>query len=128
MGPWSIRDSNRPFMPGCSHETIRQLVARGVIRPETVIRGPTTRQFWELAARTPGVAHLLGKCYACQKPLQPSDYACKGCGAVCEAPTDRQHLGLSPVRLLPGTAPASRVAASAEPGHGGAANRHHEQG
>src|SRR6185369_16768084 len=60
MGPWYLRDPAHPFRPGCSYETVRDLVKRGRIRPDTILRGPATRQFWNFAARTPTVANLLG--------------------------------------------------------------------
>jgi len=112
MGPWWIRDEARPFQPGCSYETLRRLVARGKVGAETVIRGPTTRQFWMLAQDAPGVSHLLGRCYACHGPAGPEEYMCRRCGAVFEAPQDRQRLGLAPIRLLPGEASPEKVAAS----------------
>jgi len=117
MGPWSIRDDANPFRPGCSFGTLRGLIARGKIGPETVIRGPSTRQFWELARRTPGVASLLGLCHSCQEAVSPSDFSCQACGAAFNAEHDRQHLGVGPVRLLPGQASPERVAASSMPSH-----------
>jgi len=112
MGPWFIRDETNPFRPGCSFEKLRELAQKGVIRPETVIRGPTTRQFWTLAYNTPAVAALLGGCHACHARVDPDDYMCKGCGAVLNWSGDRQHLGLTAIKLLPGQAPAKAVATS----------------
>jgi len=107
MGPWMVRNPARPFHPGCSYEVICQMVASGKIRPDTVLRGPTTGQFWSTARRTPGVAGLLGICYACQKrvptgPGQARPAHCPECGAATGHVPDRQHLGLGPVHLLPG--------------------------
>ena len=113
MGPWFIRDPEMPFMPGCSYATIKKMIARGRVTPETVLRGPTGRQFWMLAGETPGIAHLLGRCHACKEPVEPSAYSCDQCGAVFPSPDDRQRLGLGEVRLLPGQAPATVVARSA---------------
>ena len=56
MGPWSIRDTANPFRPGCSFETVRDLIKRGKVTRETILRGPSTRQYWNFAARTPGIA------------------------------------------------------------------------
>ena len=50
MGPWYIRDKNRPFRPGCSYEVLLKQVRSGKIKGSTVIRGPTARQFWSVAA------------------------------------------------------------------------------
>jgi len=41
MGPWYIRDLTAPFRPGCSYETLRDLIRRGKITRESIIRGPT---------------------------------------------------------------------------------------
>ncbi len=117
MGPWFIRDDAQPFRPGCSYDTLRTLIRRGKIGPETPIRGPTTRQFWVLAKRCPAVANLLGICHACARPVEPGDRACRHCGASFEPPPDRQQLGLGSVRLLPGHAAPEDVAAMSEPHH-----------
>ncbi len=77
------------------------------------MRGPTTGQFWMLARRTPGVSHLLGWCHSCQAPAQTDEYACRSCGAVFQGERDRQHLGLGPIRPLPGEGSDEMVAARA---------------
>jgi hypothetical protein len=112
MGPWFIRDGKGPFRPGCSFETVRELVKRGKITRETVLRGPTTRQFWNFAGRTPTVANLLGHCHNCGGEVSPEDYSCAACGAVFTPDTDRQHMGLAPVHLLPGQAAPEIIAAA----------------
>ncbi len=114
MGPWFIRDDAQPFRPGCSFETLRTLIHRGRITPETPLRGPTTRQFWVLAKRCPTVANLFGLCHACARPVEPSDRACRHCGVSFEPPPDRQQLGLGSVRLLPGHATPEDVAAMSD--------------
>ncbi len=112
MGPWSFIDPMVPTRAGCSYETLRRLVERGIVRRDTVVRGPSTRQFWMLATRVPGVAHLLGVCHNCQAGTTTDDYACGTCGAVFEVDKDRQHLGVGPIRLIAGQAPAEQVVAS----------------
>jgi len=119
MGPWFIRDPQRPFAPGCSYETLVALVRKGRVTTETVIRGPTTLQFWAHARRVPGVAHLLGICHSCQGEASPENVACSNCGASFSHEPDRQRLGLGSVHVLPsaGRAAASRSTGSpaAEP-------------
>lgn len=115
MGPWFIRDLANPFRPGCSHQTLRRLAERGRIAPETVLRGPTTRQFWSFARNVRGVANLLGECHNCHGPASAEEYMCRSCGAVFEAPKDRQHFGVGPVRLIPGQAPPEVVARATMP-------------
>jgi len=111
MGPWFIRDASKPHGPGCSLSTLRALIARGVIKPSTVLRGPTTNQFWTPASRVPGVGHLLGACHACGASTQDAAFACGHCGAGFHTPEDRQHMGLMEARVLPGQASATRIAA-----------------
>jgi hypothetical protein len=112
MGPWYIRDARGPWRPGCSFETLRELVRKGRVTRETVLRGPATRQFWNFAGRTPTVANLLGVCHNCGGDVSPEAYSCAACGAVFTPETDRQHLGLAPVHLLPGQASPEIIAAS----------------
>ncbi len=113
MGPWQVRNDKNPFGPGCSYEKLREMAARGRITPDTVIRGPSTRQFWALAKNAPGVAVLLGECHNCHARVGASEYLCRGCGAVLTWDSDRQHLGLAPIKRLPGEGSPSTVAAAA---------------
>lgn len=94
MGPWFIRDKAQPFKPGCSYETLRRLVQAGRIHPLTVIRGPTTHQFWSIARNTPGVAHLVGFCHRCQEEVDPGSAFCPECSEPFEEPPERNELGL----------------------------------
>lgn len=101
MGPWFVRDPDRPHQPGCSYETLVQLVEREQIAKHTIIRGPTTRQFWTIAKRVPGVAHLLGYCHNCAASVDPADHGCHTCGVPFGAYLDRNYLGLPEIRPLP---------------------------
>jgi len=113
MGPWYFHDDAVPFRPGCSYETLKRLIAKGRVTAQTIIRGPGTNQFWMYAVHAPGVAHLLGRCHSCRQPVSAEAFMCDHCGATLPTYEDRQHLGLAPVRLLPGQAHATRVAATA---------------
>jgi hypothetical protein len=112
MGPWYIRDDSNPFRPGCSYDTLKSLIVRGRVTRVSVLRGPTTRQFWTMARSTPGIAHLLGECHSCHAAARPDDPACGSCGASFVYENDRQALGLAPVHLLPGHASPENIAAS----------------
>ncbi|MBL4698246.1 MAG: hypothetical protein JKX70_05370 [Phycisphaerales bacterium] len=118
MGAWSIRDDRLPFRPGCTYETIAKLIEQHKITPETILRGPSTRQFWTLARNTPGVAHLLGMCHSCQVVVETSAFACPSCHASFTIERDRQHLGLGPSRPLPGQGLPEVLAMRAEPAAG----------
>ncbi len=101
MGPWFVRDPAKPFHPGCSYETLSRMIDRGQVTRNTIIRGPTTRQFWTIARRVQGVAHLLGCCHNCDAAVHASDHGCHACGVPFGAFRDRDSLGLPEVRPLP---------------------------
>lgn len=115
MGPWVIRDERVPFRPGCTYDTLVRLIDQGKVTTETVLRGPSTRQFWMLARHTPGVAQRLGVCHNCQTPVKPDAFACPACHAPFTIERDRQHLGLGPARPLPGQGMPEVLALRAEP-------------
>ena len=94
MGPWMIRDKANPFRPGCSYETLTRMVRAGRVTPTTVLRGPSTHQFWSVARNVPGVAHLVGYCHVCGAHVQPTDAKCPECEAAFDMHFKRDHLGL----------------------------------
>lgn len=112
MGPWFIRDEKQPFRPGCSLQTLIELIAKGKLTAETIVRGPSTRQLWTFAGRAPGISHHLGWCYACRAKASVDARSCASCGASFETGADRQHMGLAPVQLLPSQASPEAIAAS----------------
>ncbi|MDY7107800.1 MAG: hypothetical protein SYC29_04105 [Planctomycetota bacterium] len=97
MGPWFVRDPDRPHRPGCSYETLVQMIERGQVTKYSIIRGPTTRQFWTVARHVPGAAHLLGYCHACDGPVDPDEHGCPHCGVPFGAYLDRNYLGVPDV-------------------------------
>jgi hypothetical protein len=94
MGPWFIRDKSNPFRPGCSYEVLKRQVRAGKIKPTTVMRGPTTRQFWTIARHVPGVAHLLGYCHRCGAKAVPESLSCAACLEPFREVSQRDELGL----------------------------------
>ncbi len=101
MGPWFIRDPARPVRPGCSYETLAKMIDRGQVTGHTILRGPTTRQFWTVARHVPGVSHLLGYCHNCDAHVAATDHGCHACGVPFGAYLDRDNMGLPEVRPLP---------------------------
>lgn len=95
MGPWYIRDKARPFKPGCCYDIVKRLAETGRIKPTTVMRGPTSKQFWSIARNVPGVAHLVGYCHACSAHVSPNEPKCPDCGAMFGEPRNRNELGIS---------------------------------
>lgn len=122
MGPWEIRDERSPFRPGCGYSTLLRLIEQGGVREDTVLRGPSTRQFWMLARHTPGVGHRFGHCHNCATPVKPDAFSCPSCHVSFEVERDRQHMGLGPVRPLPGQGLPEVLALHAEP-----ASPHHAE-
>ncbi|MFK7788423.1 MAG: hypothetical protein AB8C95_02875 [Phycisphaeraceae bacterium] len=94
MGPWQIRDKNQPFRPSCCYDVLKSMAAAGKIKPTTVLRGPTTRQFWSIARNVPGVSHLIGYCHECGNHVSPSDARCGECKSIFTEPRERNELGL----------------------------------
>lgn len=101
MGPWFVREADQPFQPGCSYETLLRLIERGKVDKYTIVRGPTTKQFWTVAKRVPGLAHLLGYCHNCDASVDPEDHGCHLCGVPFGAYLDRNYMGLPDIRSLP---------------------------
>jgi predicted nucleic acid-binding Zn ribbon protein len=100
MGPWVIRDEGQPFRPGCRFETLCRLVASGRVARDTVLRGPSTYQFWLRAVRVPGVARLFGVCHSCGQAVAEAQHSCSACGAALDFNHDRQFLGLGAQRSI----------------------------
>ncbi len=94
MGPWYVRDRNRPFHPGCSFEILRRQIDAGRIKPTTILRGPTTHQLWDIARNVPGVAHLIGYCHKCNTKVSRDARKCPKCEAPFRTPVQRDELGL----------------------------------
>lgn len=118
MGPWFVRDSSSPHRPGCNYSTIKRLIENKVIEPNSVLRGPSTRQFWMLAKHVPGVSQLLGVCHNCGADVATDAFACGSCHETFSTDRDRQHLGLGPMRPLPGMGDVQLLAMRAEPAKG----------
>lgn len=114
MGPWFIRDEAQPFRPGCSYDTLLRLIERGRVTAETILRGPTTHQFWMRADHVPGLAHLMDRCHACGERVGRGDVCCEFCGVMFGIEAQRDSLGLLPVRDLEAMAGALRTPPAAE--------------
>jgi hypothetical protein len=97
MGPWFVHDRANPFRPGCSYDVLLGQIEKGKLTANTVLRGPTTRQFWSVARNVPGVSHLVGYCHTCGSHVQKTDDVCTQCGAIFFAPRLRDQLGLAPM-------------------------------
>jgi len=95
MGPWYIRDKSNPFRPGCSYDILKRMAEGGKIKPTTVLRGPTTKQFWSIARNVPGIAHLVGYCHSCGSHTAPNEPKCPSCSTSFAEPRRRNELGIA---------------------------------
>jgi hypothetical protein len=100
MGAWFVRDPRRPHFVGFGYDALCAAIRNGEIGRDAIVRGPTTRQLWTLARRAPGLAHLFGRCAACQSPMNPDDAACAACGATTSIDQDRNFFGLPVVEPI----------------------------
>ena len=94
MGPWWIRREEFPFRPGMTYDHIADFARNGKIDEQTIIRGPTTKQLWDIARRVKGIAHLMGRCHACGVKVDPASRSCPACSADFFVYRDRNNLGL----------------------------------
>ena len=106
MGPWSVRRTEVPTVVGCSYETLLRMVQSGDITRDSIVRGPSTKQLWQVARRVPGIAHLVGSCHQCRAKVERRAGAqppirCGGCGANFGAYLDRNWYGLPEINPLP---------------------------
>jgi len=95
MGPWFVRNKRFPYLPGCSYAVLRQQVEAERIDAGTILRGPTTRQFWSVAKNVPGVSHLVGFCWSCGAPATTGDARCGSCGSPFGGVDAANALGLA---------------------------------
>ncbi|MEY5032305.1 MAG: hypothetical protein RL354_1336 [Planctomycetota bacterium] len=100
MGAWFVRDTRRPHFVGVSYESMAASIRSGDIGMNSIVRGPTTRQFWTIARRAPGLAHLFGRCFSCQAPVREHAALCSACGASPPPVADRNFIGLPSVQRV----------------------------
>ena len=96
VGDWFYLDPRNPSGRGVTFETLVKMVEKGRIRPDSVVRGPTTHYDWMYAAETPRLAKYLGLCPHCFAPAKPEETYCSNC-----------HLNMNerPADARPGTPP-----------------------
>jgi hypothetical protein len=92
IGPWYVMQNRNPGAPGMKCSTLLALVRKGQITPKTVIRGPTTHQFWRFAARVKGISREFGLCFSCGTRLDSKSVECPRCGKSQELPANPDTL------------------------------------
>ena len=101
IGPWYVMQARNPAAPGMKCSTLLALIRKGQITPKSVIRGPTTHQFWRFAARVKGISREFGVCFSCGTRLDSKSSECPRCGKSQELPANPDTLleGDLPVHL-----------------------------
>ncbi len=127
LGPWYVLQSRNPSAPGMKYSVLLALVKKGQITPRSIVRGPTTNQFWRFAAKVRGVSREFGICWGCGQDIEPTTSVCPHCQRNQEPPAQpdqlldsRQPLNqVLPVRreVRPSFKPDPREAAAQETMH-----------
>jgi hypothetical protein len=66
--------------------TLMVLLQKGRVTARSVLRGPTTGQFWRHAAKVKGVSREFGLCWNCGGDVAKTARACAGCKRLQEPP------------------------------------------
>jgi len=86
LGPWYVLQSRNPSAPGMNFATLMALVQKGRVTARSVLRGPTTGQFWRHAAKVKGVSREFGLCWNCGGDVARNARACAHCKRLQEPP------------------------------------------
>ena len=79
LGPWYVLQSRNPSAPGMNFATLMVLMQKGRVTARSVLRGPTTGQFWRHAAKVKGVSREFGLCWNCGGDIARNARACAHC-------------------------------------------------
>ncbi|HZL35439.1 MAG TPA: hypothetical protein VFC78_09025 [Tepidisphaeraceae bacterium] len=102
IGPWYVLQARNPAAPGMKWETLLAFVQKGRVKPQSIIRGPTTHQLWRFAAHVKGLSREFGVCYSCGGAIEPSANLCSQCNRL-------QEPSLNPDTLLDSPEPEPRL-------------------
>jgi hypothetical protein len=86
LGPWYVLQSRNPSAPGMNFATLMVLVQKGRVTARSVLRGPTTGQFWRHAAKVKGVSREFLLCWNCGSDIAKNARACPNCKRLQEPP------------------------------------------
>ena len=88
MGGWYVYQAHNPSTPGMNFSTLAALIRRGRVTRKSIVRGPTTGQFWRFAVRTKGVSREFGLCWNCGQTIDPKSRLCPRCKHWQEPPVN----------------------------------------
>ncbi|MDB5173676.1 MAG: hypothetical protein JWN51_2449 [Phycisphaerales bacterium] len=86
IGPWYVLQSRNPAAPGMKWETLLAFVRKGRVKPQSIVRGPTTHQLWRFAAHVKGLSREFGICYSCGGAIGHTITVCPQCNRLQEPP------------------------------------------
>jgi hypothetical protein len=88
IGPWYVLQSRNPAAPGMKFDVLVGFIRKGQVTARSIVRGPTTHQFWRYAAHVRGVSREFGLCYACGSDIHTESHLCLHCGKIQEPPAE----------------------------------------
>lgn len=92
IGPWYVLQNRNPAAPGMKWETLLSFVRKGRVKPQTIVRGPTTHQLWRFAAQVKGLSREFGVCYSCGGAIEKAGNLCQHCNRLQEPPINPDSL------------------------------------
>jgi len=113
LGGWFVYQARNPAAPGMNFVTLLGLIERGRVNRKSILRGPTTAQFWRYATRVKGISREFGLCWNCGGEIRSTARVCPKCKHLQEPP-------INPDALLEGE-PLASPAPNPEPMRSGRA-------
>ena len=111
IGPWYYLDPRNPSGRGVTLETLLKMIEKGRLRPDSIVRGPTTHQDWMYAAETPRLAKYFGMCPHCFGEVKPEETFCTHCQLNMNTRPADPRPGIPPYLVKP---PVHRAAYETE--------------
>jgi hypothetical protein len=106
IGPWFVLQRKNPTAPGLRLSVLLTLARRGHVTAKSIVRGPTTGQFWRYASQVKGLSRVFGLCWHCGASVSPDATTCPKCRSAQEIPDDpdqflESHAALPVMREIP---------------------------
>ena len=92
IGPWYVLQSRNPAAPGMRFDVLLGFVRKGQVTRRSIVRGPTTKQFWQQAATVRGLSREFGVCWSCGQGVESFAASCEACGSSQTLPDDPDAL------------------------------------
>lgn len=92
IGPWYVLQNRNPAAPGMKWETLLTFISKGRVKPQSIIRGPTTHQLWRFAAHVKGLSREFGICHSCGAAIERDATVCMHCNRMQDPPANPDSL------------------------------------